>query len=80
MDVTNFTGRGDIFPEHKRHVPMVLMIVLKYLAGQIFFLTCKSRAVNPFGHHDRCEVRGLKAYATPERAFSLGIVREWPFG
>ena len=35
------------------------MIVLKYLAGQFFFLTCKSRAVNTFGHHDRYEVKGL---------------------
>ena len=28
-DVTNFTGRGDIFPEHKRHISMVLMIAFR---------------------------------------------------
>ena len=35
-DVTNFTGRGDIFPEHERHVSVILMIVVKYLMGQFF--------------------------------------------
>ena len=33
-DVSNFTGRGDIFTEHEIHISMVLMIVLKYLMGQ----------------------------------------------
>ena len=42
-DVTIFTARGDIFPEHKRYISMV---ILKYLGGQIFFLRRKSRAVN----------------------------------
>ena len=35
------------------------MIVLKYLAGQFFFLTCKSRAVNTSSRQDCYEVRGL---------------------
>ena len=39
---------------------MVLMIVVKYLAGQFFFLTCKSRAVNTFAHRERYEVKRLR--------------------
>ena len=59
--IRGFSGRGDSFPEHKRHISMVLMIVLKYLAGQFFFLTCKSREFHTVGHHDRYEAKGLKA-------------------
>ena len=36
-DVRGFSGRGDSFTEHKIHVCMVLMIVLKYLGGAVFF-------------------------------------------
>ena len=59
-DVRGFTGRGDSFTEHTRRIPEVLMIVLKYLAGQIFFLMYTSRAVNTSGPQDHCEVKGLK--------------------
>ena len=58
-DIRGFSGRGDSFPEHKRHVSMVLMIVLKYLGGQFFFLRRKYRAVNTFAHHERYEVKRL---------------------
>ena len=58
-DIRGFSGRGDSFPEHKRHIPMVLMIVLKYLMGQFFFLMARFRAVNTFAHHERCEAKGL---------------------
>ena len=59
-DVVNFTGRGDIFTEHKRRVSMVLMIVFKYLMGQFFFLMARFGAVNTFAHQERNEVKGLK--------------------
>ena len=36
-DIRGFSGRGDSFPEHKRYVSVVLMIVVKYLAGHYFF-------------------------------------------
>ena len=58
-DVRGFTGRGDSFPEHKRHIAEVLMTVVKYLAGQIFFLRCKSRAVNTFAPQERYELKRL---------------------
>ena len=45
-DVRGFSGGGDSFTEHKRHVSMVLMIVLKYLAGQIFSPKCEFRAMH----------------------------------
>ena len=58
-DIRGFSGLGDSFPEHERHVSVVLMIVVKYLMGQFFFLMCKSRAVNTFAHRERYEVKRL---------------------
>ena len=33
-DAANFSGRGDIFTEHARHIYEVLMSVFKYLMGR----------------------------------------------
>ena len=42
---------------------MVLMIVVKYLMGQFFFLMSRFRAVKTFAHHERYEVKGLRLYS-----------------
>ena len=41
------------------------MIVFKYLAGQIFFLTARFGAVNTFAHRERYEAKGLSEAPLP---------------
>ena len=45
----------------KRLISEVYRPISNYLAKDINFLGCRSRAVNTFGHHDRYEVKGLKS-------------------
>ena len=59
-DIRNFSGRGDIFPEHMRHIPEVLMIVLKYLMGQFLFLMASLRDFHTVARHERSGVKGLR--------------------
>ena len=75
-DIRGFAGLGDSFPEHKRCISVVLMIVVKYLAGQFFFLMCKYRAVNTFAHRERYEVKGCVASARSLRRRPWVTVRE----
>ena len=73
-DVRGFTDRGDSFTEHQIYISVVLMIVVKYLMGQFFFLMTKFRVIHTDGPQDRSGVKGLRW-----QSVEFGSCLELPF-